>query len=253
VRHVRARPLVVALAGASASGKSTVSSLLAERGGGRRLPEAYDRLVPRPSLRYRSQPALRALELRLLAEEARRFHEARRATRAGRRVVADTGFLDPVAYTTGLLVLGQATAATAEAVLAEAARLVARRRLGLPDLTVYLQVPPRERRRRARLDPKARPPDLQARHDRVGAVEARIFRRCLARAAPGRVRTLRADGTAAPVADRVERLLAAARPLDDPVAAAATALAELRRHPAVARALGRSPKVKKATLSPRAP
>jgi AAA domain len=221
--------VVVALGGPSGSGKSTAARLLAQRTGWVRLDEAYDRLVPRPSLEYGSERELRALELRLVDEEARRYRDALREARRGRTVVADTGFLDPVAYTAGLFVLGGATAATFRAVLRRAGALAARGELGLADLTVYLSVGARTRLARASRDPVRHPPALRPRHERVGRVDATLVRACLAAAAPGRVLGVSSAATAASVADTVARLAGRTTPLPDPPRAVATALDELAR------------------------
>jgi AAA domain len=245
--------VVLALSGASGSGKSTVARRIGRTPGWVRLAEAFDRLHPRPRLDPRSPEELRALELRLLAEESRRYCEATGRAAEGRSVVADTTFLDPVVYTAGLLVLGQASPGTFLAIVRRARQLIARGELGLPDLTVYLVTSAATRGRRASRDPARHPLALRARHERVGRFEAAVVRRCLKRGAPGRVRGVRADGSAASVAERVRRLSVRPGPIADPAAAAERALAALLAHREIRRALGRSGNLKRGTPSPRPP
>jgi AAA domain len=244
---------VLAVSGGSGAGKSTVARTLERDHGWVRLAEAYDRLRPRPDLEPSGQATLRSVELRLLAEEGRRFREALGHAGRGRSVVVDTSFLDPVAYTAGLLVTGEASPATFRAVVARARGQIARGELGLPDLTCYLRTSERTRRRRASGDPVRHPERLRDRHERVGRLDASLVRAALARGAPGRVRGVRASGRPA----RLARVLAAAAsgvaPLADPSSAAARALVALLGDPAIRTALAGWGNLKKATLSPRPP
>ncbi len=244
------RPVVVAVAGPSGAGKSTVSRLLGGRPGWRRLREAYDRLRPRPRLDPASQAELLGLERRFLDEEARRFDDAREQLRLGRSVVADTGFLDPVGYTAGLVVLGAASGATFRQVTAHALRLAREGRLGLADLTVYLSVPRRLRRGRASRDPLRHPVELRERHERVGEIDATLVRDCLSRAAPGRVRAIRATGRAPSVADRLAELAGRTTPQEEPSAAATRALEILLADRSLRAATAPALNLKKATPSP---
>ena len=109
--HSRGR--LVALEGGSASGKSTLVTAAARTFGWRPLAEAFDRLDPAPSLDFDSPRELLRLEATLLAEEVRRYHEARRLTERGATVLADTGFLGPLTYTLGLVERGRAPASVA--------------------------------------------------------------------------------------------------------------------------------------------
>lgn len=247
------RSVVVALTGPSGAGKSTVTRALASEPGWVALDEAFYRLKPRPSLRFRSQRGLLALERRLLAEEGRRFREARELARRGRTVVADTAFLDPATYTAGLLLLGLASPGTFAATLRAAEGEVRAGRLGVPDLTVRLAVPPATRRHRTELDPQGHPRAFRARHEAVGRVEAERLLPALAAALPGRVRVVRADRPAEQVAARVRGLVARARPLEDPSAAARRALEALLRLPALRAASRASGNLKRRTLPPRPP
>jgi thymidylate kinase len=247
------RSVVVALTGPSGAGKSTVVRTLTEDPGWTALDEAFYRLRPRPSLRFRSQRELLALERRLLTEEGRRFREARELARQGRTVIADTAFLDPATYTAGLLILGLASPGTFAATIGAAEREVRAGRLGVPDLTVRLSVPPATRRRRTELDPQGHPRAFRARHEAVGRVEAERLVPALVAALPGRVRVVRADRPAEEVAARVRALVARARPLRDPVAAARRALDALVRLPALRAASRASGNLKRRTLPPRPP
>ncbi len=223
------RSIVVALSGPSGSGKSTAVAGLAQRPGWRALDEAFYRLRPRPGLGYRSSAELVALELRLLAEERRRFGEALRLAEAGVSVVADTGFLDPVDYTAGLVHLGLAPPGVLRPVLARARSFVRDGALGVADLTVHLQVSRRVRAGRVASDPRGHPRAFRERHELVGSMVARTVRPSIARALPGRVRVLRAFDRPAVLVARIERLAARTSPWADPSAAAERWLDVLER------------------------
>jgi len=218
------RSVVVALGGASGSGKSTVAAALARELGASVVDEAFYRLHPRPSLALGSPERLGSLEGRLVEEEARRYRDAQALAGSGRTVVADTSFLDPVSYTVGLALLGLADARTLGRVLDRALGLARTGRLGVPDLTVYLSVPARTRRRRVALDTVGHPAAYRDRHERVGAIERTILLPWLARALPGRVRSARGDGPVEAVVRRVRHALGRARPLGDPCRAAVRVL-----------------------------
>lgn len=247
------RSVVVALGGPSASGKTTLVRTLVARYGWAPLDEAFYRLRPRPALRIGSQPGLAALERRLLREEARRFREASALADQGRTVVADTGFLDPVSYTAGLLLLGLASPATFEGVVRAAQELARRGELGIPDLTVRLSVPRTARRVRAARDPGGHPRAFRSRHEAVGEVESAVVVPAFAHAHPGSVQVVRAVDPAERLATRVHALVGRVRPLPDPCAAASRALAAVLRRPEVRVALGRAGNLKKGTPSPRPP
>lgn len=247
------RPIVVALGGPSGSGKSTVTSVLARRFGWAALAEAYYRLRPRPSLGFASQGELRALELRLVDEEARRFQESRVRTREGRTVVVDTPFLDPVSYTAGLCVLGLATPASLRAVAGRARALALRGRLGLPDLTVRLSVRAPTRRARVAGDPTRHPRAFRARHEAVGDVETGFLVPLWGPALGGRVRVVPAAGPPEAVAERVVAAAARTVPLRDPCRAAVEALGELVRLAALRPGPAAAGNLKKGTPSPRPP
>lgn len=247
------RAVVVALAGPSGAGKTTVVRALAELGGWTPIDEAFYRLRPRPSLRFASQRELLRLERRLLAEEGRRYREARELSELGRPVVADTGFLDPVSYTAGLLALGLASATTFHATLAAARREAEAGGLGVPDLAVRLAVAGATRQRRTSLDPTGHPRAFRARHEAVGRVESDAVTPALARVLPGRVRIVPAEGAADDVARRVEALAARTRPLRDPGAAALRALEAIDRLAGTWAAAAAKGNLKRRTSSSRAP
>lgn len=168
------RPLLIALDGPSGAGKTTVAREAARAFGWLYLPEAYARLEPPPSLRFSSTRELVGLERLLLVEEARRYREARAELGRGRTVVGDTGFLGPLTYAAGLVALGEAP----RAAFGELRRFVerlGRRAPGLPDVLVYLDVPPRLRRSRVANDPRGHPHLLAALHEAVGREERRFY------------------------------------------------------------------------------
>lgn len=244
------RSIIVAVTGPSGAGKSTVVDALARRFGWEPLDEAYYRLRPRPSLRFGSTASLRALETRLLREEARRYRAALALARRGRTVVADTGFLDPVSYTAGLVALDLASPEALRAVARSARRLAEHGALGLPDVLVRLAGTPELRRRRVETDPRGHPRAFRARHEAVGTVETETIVPALARRFPGRVRVVVAAATAPVVARRVRAVVARSRPLRDPSRAALRAIEAIVS--AVPAAFA-SRKVKSPTFSPRPP
>ena len=237
-----AHPIVVAVRGPSGSGKTTAVAELSRKRGWATLDEAFYRLRPRPGLRFASQGELRMLELRLLEEEARRYADARALAARGRPVVADTGFLDPVEYTAGLLLLGLATPATFRSVVRRARSLAVRRRLGVADLTVHLSVTPRARAARTAADPAGHPRVFRARHESVGRVVSRDLIPSLGRVVPGHVRVVRAVGPPRTVSARIETLARRTGPLRDGAASAVRWLDALLSLPAVRASLaGRPP------------
>lgn len=201
------RGSIVAIEGPSAAGKSRLLAEIARRRPVRPLPEAFDRLRPRPSLRFGSPDALLRLELRLLAEEARRYRLARGWAEAGELVLLDSGTLGPLTYTVGLVRLGRAPASVLPPLFAAARRLARKGAWGLPDRIVYLEVPRSERARRARSDPVGHPKDLDRRHAEIGRVERRMYRRDLAPILADRLRFVSGNGAPEEVARRVERRL----------------------------------------------
>lgn len=210
------RGRIIALEGPSGSGKSTLAARLASDRGWALLAEAVDRIYPPVSLRFSSPTELLRLERRLLEEEARRFTTARELSAQGETVLADTGFVGPVSYTAGLLAMGRCPSATYLAIVRAASALASGSSLGLPDLSVYLEVPARERARRAAADPDRHPKEFRQRHEDVGLFEQTVFRPWLAVRLPGRVRRLRAIHAPEELAGRIVRLGRDTRPLRDP-------------------------------------
>ncbi len=198
---------VIAIEGPSAAGKTRVSRLLAERLGAVYVAEAYERVRPRPSLRWTSDRELLRLEQRLFWEETHRYRLARRHARAGRRVVLDTGLFGPLTYTAGLQDAGLASPPVLTALFRTARRDIEVDHWGLPDVTLVLRVHETERGRRARDDPRGHPPSLQRRHQRVAVTEASIFRTVLAPRLRGRLRWVSGGGSPQRVVDRILRAL----------------------------------------------
>ncbi len=187
------RGRLIALEGGSAAGKTTLVRTAARSLGWRALSEAFDRLDPAPSLEFDSAQALLRLEATLLAEEGRRYREARRRCDRGETVLADTGFLGPLTYTVGLVERGWAPVSVGRALRRSVRAMIERGTLGIPDLTVYLSTTAAERRRRSRAGARRHPPALFPRHEAVGALERRYFETVFPEAVPGRFRVLRAQ------------------------------------------------------------
>lgn len=221
-----ARGRIIAIEGASGAGKSTLVRTGARERGWVALPEAFDRLDPRPPLSYRTDRELRRIERTLLAEEIRRFRDAERLRRRGRTVVADTGFLGPITYTAGLETLGIAPT-TLRPELVRQLRASARPAgWGLPDLIVFLEVDERTRRRRAKRDAERHPPGLDRRHARVSAFERRFYRTVLRKVPGVRIRFVRTRSSPGVLARRLD---AEIRALPDPPPVAPPRLPDLLR------------------------
>jgi len=180
---------------------------VARRLGGAPLAEAFDRVRPRPPLVWTRPSGLLRLERTLLAEDARRYREARDLAEAGGVVVTDTGFLGPLTYTWGLVRSGAAPRAVLTALVGHARDLALEGRWGLPDAVLYLDTPAAERARRAHRDPLGHPASLRARHERVAAEERAFYHTCLAPAYGRRFRTVSGRG---PPGSVVRRLAATA-------------------------------------------
>jgi len=194
---------IVAVEGPSGAGKTTVVRAAARSFGWHALPEAFDRIDPRPSLRFRTSKELLALERKLLAEEGLRYGEAVAGRRRGRTVVADTGFLGPLTYTAGLVALGGAPPHVLKALRSLAAERERSHRLGLPDAIVYLDVPARVRHRRVVRESRGHPEEFRERHEAVGRIERRFYRRLARATRSGRVRFVPGTGPPETVAARL--------------------------------------------------
>ncbi len=199
---------MIAVEGPSGAGKSEAVRRAAATLGAVALPEAVERLRPRPSIDFRSLTELRRLERRLLDEEGRRFRDARRLAGQGRVVLADTGFLGPISYTAGLVELGLAPRPLLDELIARAAESAVGGAWGLPDVVVVLRTPARLRQRRAASDPLGHPAALRARHERVGRREARRLRAALAPVLGREFRSISGTGRPEDVAARLVRLAA---------------------------------------------
>lgn len=187
------RGRLIAIEGASASGKTALIRAAARALRWYPLHEAYDRLDPSPSLQFRSSSELLLLEGTLLSEETHRFRDALDRCGRGRTVIADTGFFGPLTYTWGLVALGRAPEGVGRSLSRSARSLVRAGLLGLPDLTVYLRTTVSERHRRARKGANEHPASLVSRHEAVGRVERRYFCEVFPTLFPARFRTLRGD------------------------------------------------------------
>ena len=203
---------VVAIEGPSGAGKSTLTRVLARSHEWVRLPEAFDRLRPRPALAFNTPDELLRIEEVLLGEECRRYQDALRKRAQGRTVVTDTGFLGPATYTAGLVALGLAPPRVLRTLLSGRGPGSRGSWGALPDLLVYLEVPAPIRRGRAVQDPRRHPAALIRRHEAVGRVE-RAFYRDLARGRLStRIRFLGANQTPHVIADEIRRLVLTLEP-----------------------------------------
>jgi thymidylate kinase len=205
----RGRGQVLALEGISGSGKSTVAPRLARALDAEFLPEAYDRLRPRPSLAFRTERGLLRLEQRLLEEDAARYREADQVAGGGGSVVVDTGFFGPLTYARALAHLGLASGDTAGTLLRSARSLSEQYRWGAPDRILWLDTTPSTRRAHVRSDPAGHPADLTERHERVGQEERRIYLEVLRATLGARLTVLDANGPVDRVVRRAEAAVAA--------------------------------------------
>lgn len=186
-----AGPLVVAIEGPSGSGKSTVSNRVAQAFGFRRIPEAFERIRPQLSLRFSSSHGLLRIERRLISDELSRYALAQRLRRTGTSVVLDTGFVGPLTYVWGLRAMSKRPDVVAP-VRRYLQAMATRGRWGLPDVSVFLDVPVAERRRRIARARSTHPAELEARHRAVGRFERTLWTHRFPRLMQGRV--LRIDG-----------------------------------------------------------
>lgn len=197
------RGRIIALEGPSGAGKTTVVRAAARAFGWVPLSEAFDRIEPPPSLRFRTAEELLSLEKKLVVEEGRRYRDAARRRRFGRTVLADTGFLGPLTYTAGLVALGEATPRVFEGLRSFVEGMEHSLQIGLPDRIVYLDVPGRIRRRHRSQDPRGHPREFEARHEAVARVERRLYRDLARGPLRGRVRFVSGAGSPETVAVRV--------------------------------------------------
>lgn len=201
VPATRGSPRIVAVEGIAGVGKTTASRALARALRAVWLKEATARIRPPPDLRVTEPSGLLTLERRLVAEEVRRYRTAVADRRRGRSTVADTGFLGPFTYATAWATIDPRMDARPALRRLAAVRLRTQG-VGVADLHLVLTLPVTSRRRRRRGDPR-RDPDLDDRHDRIGRVEMRLWRRLARGPLRGRVRFVSAAGRPGSVASRI--------------------------------------------------
>lgn len=206
------RGRMIAVEGPSGVGKSTTSRALARALGAPRIAEAIDRLAPPPSLVFRGAEALSDLEVTLLQEERRRFRDAETIGRTGIPVVLDTGFLGPVSYAAGLVGFDPTLRPALERTAREARRLVRSGRLGLPDVTVYLDLAAGQVARQIAGDLRRHPRALRERHARVAAWERRLWLERFRAIAPDRLLVVRGGRPLSHLLGRLGRRLAGPLP-----------------------------------------
>jgi thymidylate kinase len=203
------RGCIVAVEGPSGVGKTTLVTEVARRWPGRALPEAFVRLRPPPPLDFRTRSGLLKIEGRLAEEEERRFLDAARRRDEGEAVLLDTGTLGPLTYSWGLrCVAGPSWDVVAE-VRDRFWTALARGRWGIPDLTIYLDVPPALAATRATGAPETHPVELVERHRNVAIYERELWCHRFPRRLPQRFERLDARPPATVVArsllSRLER------------------------------------------------
>jgi thymidylate kinase len=195
----------IAIEGPSGVGKSRLAVALGALLGAARIPEAFDRLARPRAIDFRGPASLRAIERRLLAEEVRRSREMAARTSRGETVVLDTATLGPLTYSAALIALDPRLAPAVPPLFARAAWLARTGELGLPDVVVYLDLPPAELARRIAGDPAGHPRYRAIRHARVAPFERRAWLREIRSVLPGRVLVLRANAGPEELAQRVRR------------------------------------------------
>lgn len=196
---------VLALEGPSGAGKSSAARALSGSFGYYVVAEAYDRLDPRPSLEVRHLADLVSVESDLLGAEVERYHEAEEARRAGRSVVLDTGYLGPFTYTLGLAEIDPRFRPAVRPLARRVLSLIRRGSLGLPDGTIYLDVPESHAADRASRDPVRHPPRWARRHREVARFERRLWLGPFEARAPKRFWRLPSLPSPEEVARRVDR------------------------------------------------
>lgn len=202
--------LVVAVEGVSGAGKTTVTRELARLLNGQVIEEAYDRLGRRVSLEVRSRTDLVEVEGALLAEEGERWAEVEDLRFGRRPVLLDTGTLGPLTYSWGLRESGRPEWDIIPDVLRTARALLAGGRWGIPDLTLYLDVPESLALGRAHGSPDRHDPELVERHREVGRYERILYHLEFPRRFPARFGSVTGEGGPRDVAyllqERLERM-----------------------------------------------
>jgi len=201
---------ILALEGPSGAGKSSVALRLGPLLGATVIPEAYDRLGRTFPLTFRGRDELADLERQLLREDGRRWTDAVALRSRGVAVLLDTGTFAPLAYSWGLREGIDGGLDVVLELVRTTRRMVASGKWGIPDLTIYLDVPDSVARNRARLDPRGHPPETADRHAAVGRWERLLYGREFPRVLPGRFLSVSGEGTPGDIAlrlqERLERL-----------------------------------------------
>jgi thymidylate kinase len=217
---------LLALEGPSGAGKSSVAARLAPLLGATVIPEAYDRLGRGFSLMFRGRDELADIERQLLREDGRRWTDAIELRRRGLTVVMDTGTFAPLTYSWGLREGVDGGLDVVLELVRTVRRMASGGHWGLPDLTIYLDVPDPVARARAGRDPDGHPPETLERHAAVGRWERLLYGRELPRMLPGRFLSVSGEGTPGEVALHIQTRLERLGPL--PAASAGEAELLLR-------------------------
>jgi thymidylate kinase len=231
---------IVAIEGVSGAGKSRLTEAIHRRTGWPVVEEAWARLGSRVDLAPRNPRALLRVERHLLAEEERRYREARQLAEGGSPVVCDTGFVGPLTYSIGLSLPDPPMRRAALDLVQEAREVWEHGDGGMADLTLYLDTPARVARTRAGRSPRDHPPRYRAQHAEVGEWERALWDSDLRSALGTRFIQVR-GGRSAEVVERAARR--AIRPMRRPI--------EPERSRAVLDALERA--IEGATLSSASP
>ncbi|MCI4339811.1 MAG: hypothetical protein L3J73_00885, partial [Thermoplasmata archaeon] len=153
------------------------------------------------------------LERRLFREEGRRWADAMRVRGTGSPAVLDTATFGPLTYSWGLREGVDASWDVLPDLVRSARQMAGRGAWGVPDLTVYLDVPEEVARSRARRDPSGHPPETAARHAVVGRWERILYEREFPRRLPGRFVSITGEGTPGEVAYAIQERLERFGPL----------------------------------------
>ena len=204
---------LLAIEGPSGAGKSSVAERLAPLLGGRLVSEAFDRLDRSVPLTFKDRSELADLERRLFREEGKRWTEAVQLRDSGTPAVLDTATFGPLTYCWGLREGVDARLDVLPDLVRSARQMAGRAAWGVPDLTVYLDVPEEVARSRARRDPTGHPPETADRHAVVGRWERLLYERELPRRLPGRFVLIAGEGTPGEVAYSIQERLERFGPL----------------------------------------
>jgi thymidylate kinase len=200
---------VVALEGPSGSGKSAVGRELSRLLGGALVLEAYERVGTGPSMTFQNRAELHEIERLLLREEGERWTETELRRPKERFIVLDTSTMGPLTYSWGLREGFDPQLDVVGDLVRYTRQLLADRKWGIPDLTLYLDVPESVTESRAARDPQGHPERFRERHRRVARYERLLYEREFPRRLPGRFVTISGDGPISEIArviqERLER------------------------------------------------